>query len=413
MSQLIVMALGSLSGNGKGMVVSGGKEVVMKVSRRAFLLIAAYAASLIGAPRTVLAAGKKESNRVQFTEEMALEFAKTFVQGMGETSGLVPTGTTKIYDPDLGAIGYIVDIADTFGSPHGYIIYDVTDDSLISEYSFEPDVISPYASVSQDVPMLYRDDDSSVIALKTGPFSYVAAERDSGIVLSVPEPYGYDSDAVIPLSSTPDSGSWNDIFFADNLSVNPRFKIIEEAYSSGEFIAYREDIIKQKTKSYACGVSALLCCAEFYIPAESFFKYGTKYHYDTLWSLSNTKEIYSSGGVKFGSTNFSDLGPALVSYCSQYWQTIQFESSTTPVFLKFKNTVISKNFGIFGCGINQNGQRKEHIMPVEGYMRFQIAESMGSFMAALCVSDGWYGTVRYFNPNYARYTDTFGVFFSR
>ena len=86
---------------------------------------------------------------------------------------------------------------------------------------------------------------------------------------------------------------------------------------------------------------------------------------------------------------------------------------TTPVFLKFKNTVISKNFGIFGCGINQNGQRKEHIMPVEGYMRFQIAESMGSFMAALCVSDGWYGTARYLNPNYARYTDTFGVFFSR
>ena len=133
MLQLIVMALGSFSGNGKGMVVSGGKEVVMKVSRRAFLLIAAYAASLIGAPRTVLAVGKKESNKVQFTEEMALEFAKTFVQGMGETSGLVPTGTTKIYDPDLGAIGYIVDIADTFGSPHGYFIYDVSDDSLISE----------------------------------------------------------------------------------------------------------------------------------------------------------------------------------------------------------------------------------------------------------------------------------------
>ena len=79
--------------------MSDGKEVVMKVSRRAFLLIAAYAASLIGAPKTVLASGKKESNKVQFTEEMALEFAKTFTRGAGETSGLVPAGTTKIYDP--------------------------------------------------------------------------------------------------------------------------------------------------------------------------------------------------------------------------------------------------------------------------------------------------------------------------
>ena len=106
------------------MVVSDGKEVVMKVSRRAFLLIAAYAASLIGAPKTVLASGKKESNKVQFTEEMALEFAKTFTRGAGETSGLVPAGTTKIYDPNLGAIGYIVDITDTFGNPHGYIVAD-------------------------------------------------------------------------------------------------------------------------------------------------------------------------------------------------------------------------------------------------------------------------------------------------
>ena len=48
------------------MVVSDGKEVVMKVSRRAFLLIAAYAASLIGAPKTVLASGKKESNKRSF-----------------------------------------------------------------------------------------------------------------------------------------------------------------------------------------------------------------------------------------------------------------------------------------------------------------------------------------------------------
>ncbi len=38
-----------------------------------------------------------------------------------------------------------------FGVLMNYIIYDVTDDSLISEYSFELDVISPYASVSQDV----------------------------------------------------------------------------------------------------------------------------------------------------------------------------------------------------------------------------------------------------------------------
>ena len=37
MSQLIVMALGSFSGNGKGMVVSGGKEVVINIWKSSWI----------------------------------------------------------------------------------------------------------------------------------------------------------------------------------------------------------------------------------------------------------------------------------------------------------------------------------------------------------------------------------------
>ena len=76
------------SGNRKRHSSVRRKGVVMRISRRAFLLIAAYAASLIGMPKTAFASKKKESDTVQFTEEMALEFADTFVQGVGETSCL-------------------------------------------------------------------------------------------------------------------------------------------------------------------------------------------------------------------------------------------------------------------------------------------------------------------------------------
>lgn len=250
-------------------------------------IVAAYTASLIGMPKTAFASKKKEPDTVQFTEEMALEFADTFVQGVGETSGLVPSETTKIYDPALGAIGYIVDIVDAFGSPHGYVIYDVTDDSLISEYSLEPGAISPHTSVTQDIPMLYRDD-SSVIALKAGPFSYVAAERDSGIVLSAPETYGYDMDTAIPLSSTPDSGSWDDIFFDNNLARNSKYQIAEHVLvPTQEFMPFAEKPVEAQTGSYACTVSALLCCTRFYISSSLFYKdfslwNGLKRHYDAL-----------------------------------------------------------------------------------------------------------------------------------
>lgn len=396
------------------MVVSDGKEVVMKVSRRAFLLIAAYAASLIGAPKTVLASGKKESNKVQFTEEMALEFAKTFARGVGETSDLVPIGTTKIYDPDLGAIGYIVDITDTFGNPHGYIIYDVTDDSLISEYSFEPDAISPYASVSQDVPMLYRDD-SSVIALKAGPFSYVAAERDSGIVLSAPEPYGYDADAAIPLSSTPDSGSWDDIFFDDNLARNSKYQIAEHIHiPTEEFIAYEGGYIRSQTGSYACAVSALLCSAEYYMPGDSFYAYEIKHHYDALWALSDTNEIYTSNQIKYGSTPNNKIGPALVSYCSQYGKSIS--SSYYADFLSFpifRSTIKRGDMGIFCCGINLNGNKRSHAMAVEGCLIAQPKGASKPSINALIVADGWNWSIRYVNTQYAKFTYTDSIFFAK
>ena len=393
--------------------MSDGKEVVMKVSRRAFLLIAAYAASLIGAPKTVLASGKKESNKVQFTEEMALEFAKTFTRGAGETSGLVPAGTTKIYDPNLGAIGYIVDITDTFGNPHGYIIYDVTDDSLISEYSFEPDVISPYASVSQDVPMLYRDD-SSVIALKAGPFCYVAAERDSGIVLSAPEPCGYDADAAIPLSSTPDSGSWDDIFFEDNLARNSKYQIAEHIHiPTEEFIAYRERDVESETGSYACAVSALLCSAEYYIPGDSFFKYGIKHHYDALWFLSGTYETHTKYGIKYGGTPNHKIGPALVSYCSRYSKSITSRFTSSPSFFSFRNVVRRGDMGIFCCGINLNGDKQSHAMAVEGCLIAQPKDLSKPPLHALIVADGWNIFMRYVNARYAKYTYTEGVFFSK
>ena len=407
------------SGNRKRHSSVRRKGVVMRISRRAFLLIAAYAAPLIGMPKTAFASKKKESDTVQFTEEMALEFADTFVQGVGETSGLVPSETTKIYDPALGAIGYIVDIVDAFGSPHGYVIYDVTDDSLISEYSLEPGAISPYASVTQDIPMLYRDDDSSVIALKTEPFFYVAAERDSGIVLSAPETYGYDMDTSIPLSSTPDSGSWDDIFFDNNLTRNSKYQITEHVLvSTQEFMSFAEKPVEAQTGSYACAVSALLCCTRFYISSSLSYKdfslgNGLKRHYDALWSLSGTEEIYIKDEVRYGSTPNNRIGPALVSYCSQYGKSVTSNFITSLSFPLFRSTVKRGDMGVFCCGINLSGKIHSHAMAVGGCLVAQPKGTSKPSMHALVVADGWNGYARYVNVGYTKYTYNDSVFFSR
>lgn len=389
----------------------------MNLSRRAFLALGTLAAGL-AFPSTSFASEGKDS--VLLTEDLALDVARGFANSTNlSEDSVIPRIAMRLYDPQLGAIGYVIDYNKSSGESCGYVILDVTDESLISEFSFIDGSSNPVVSSLPVVNTYSFDDlpDDSYIAVKTEPFTYLGMDTETGELYG---PRSYISSisenvSTSVLSSVPDSGSWQDIFFGGD--VRSEYDIVEEAYSSGAFYSFSEEYIEGETKRYACAVSAMLNCAPLYLPYGDFFGLGIDHHYDTLWELSDTKPYDNpdgTPGVEYGSTVVDNIGPAFVEYCRGHNSTVYYTQTDSPSFSKFKSTVDSINCAIFSCGINIDGDRHGHSMSVQGYMRMKPkGVPAGSYLDVLCVADGWNEAIRYLNPNYANYTDTNGVFFSR
>lgn len=389
----------------------------MNLSRRAFLALGTLAAGL-AFPGTSFASESKDS--ILLTEDLALDVARGFAQSVNHSEeSVIPRIAMRLYDPQLGAIGYVIDYNKSSGESCGYVILDVTDESLISEFSFIEGSSNPVVS-SLPVINTYSFDglpNDSYVAVKTEPFTYLGMDTETGELYG-PRPYiSIISESVgsSVLSSVPDSGSWQDIFFAGD--VRSKYDITEEAYSSGAFYSFSENYIESATGKYACAVSAMLNCAPMYLPYGDFYGLGIAHHYDTLWELSDTEPYDNPSGtpgVVYGSTIVDNIGPAFVEYCRGHNSTVYYTQADSPSFSKFKSTVDSINCAIFSCGINIKGTRAGHSMSVQGYMRMKPkGVPAGNYLDVLCVADGWNDAIRYLNPNYANYTDTNGVFFSR
>ena len=71
---------------------------------------------------------------VNVTDDLAIQMAERFAKGIGENSNIVANNPRKFYDTTGQAIGYIVNY-NLENKPYGYVVFDTTCESLISEYS--------------------------------------------------------------------------------------------------------------------------------------------------------------------------------------------------------------------------------------------------------------------------------------
>ncbi|MDO4428220.1 MAG: hypothetical protein Q4B91_01750 [Atopobiaceae bacterium] len=377
----------------------------MNISRKAFFSLASLSAAQLIIPSKALA---DETDYTLFTDELALELASEFTNDLD--TGLVPYRSTKLYDASKGAIGYVIELKSAAGAPHGYIIFDVTNESLISEFSFAEDTTSPFLSLVEKQPS--GRSSKSIMAYKSDPFTYVGFDTVSEEFIY---PRNYPTRIIEKVGSTKlQSTTWNDIFFPSNLLTNPNYTVVEEAYTSGQFISYSDDEIIDMTNSYACAVVAMLCCAAQYIPYQTFYSYSLEEHYWNLWERSGTTAYDNPdglAGVTYGSTSREVLGRTLRAYCSQLGAAIFAEEAYNPLFSQFTSMVNSFNCGIFSCGLSTLGR---HAMAVQGYMRIKPSGiAGGQYLDVLCVADGWHRGARYLNPSYASYVLPYGIFFSR
>lgn len=334
------------------------------------------------------------------TPDLARQMAEEFARDVDGGVSRHACDPIKIYGDNGRAIGYSIDFRKDGGEAAGYVIFDNSQEDLISEYSLSDGAASPVDRLGQASVLLESDGGYDGKVVKTSPFDYgLYSEEKNEITDGLEtEAYSFGDE-----SETPSTGSWDDVF----INTGTGGYGISYMKTIPEFISISEDQVEASAKRYACAVSAMLNCSVFYCNLPSRFD-KVKNEYDELWSLSDTAEDKTTGGITYGSTLNSKIGPAFTTYCSRHGKAVTYTYADNPTFNAFSARTDHNNMSIVCLGINKNGKRSGHAMAVEGYGQMTNGTKK---MNMLVVADGWYGSPRYLNYAYANYTDKAGVFF--
>lgn len=333
---------------------------------------------------------------VSVTEEMAIQMAERFADAINPNMDLDATNPIKFYDESGQAIGYIVDYYKD-NIPAGYVVFDNTHESLISEYSFDSKAKNPYAKIIDNSvsSQVLSSNEGTTKIYKSSPFTYEIVDLDDENVL---------------YADGNNTSTWNDVFLSIQ-EVYEDYTLVSTNHLP-EFIAISEDYIEEEIGRYACCVSALYACAMYYGAADYYDLEGD---YIDLWQMTYTETISISNGITYGSTPFNKMGTGFVNFCASRGVTVSQVTRNSPSYSFFTSTIDSNDMAVFGCGImvNENGEavRSGHGMTVEGYATLKGVNT-GKTVRTLMVFDAWGEQVRYLNYDFEDWTDITGVSFS-
>ncbi len=323
--------------------------------------------------------------KVKVTNELILQMAERFSEIANPDLNLTAKNPVKFYDTNDKAIGYIVSYY-SGNKERGYIIFDTTQEALISEYSFDEAAKTPVETVKARAKGISLNDR----VYKTAPFTYGCKEDATNVILN-----NYGETENVPSTHSSNKPEWNDIFM--------EIKDIYENYTPisiktiPEFISFDEfEEIEAKTGCYACTVTALYACA-YYYGAASYS--NMKADYLKLWDLSKTEVDHVSGGITYGATYAEHEGPALRSFCSSKGKTVEYRHINSPNYSFFTKCIDRGDIAIYSAGLNTSSGRAGHSLTVEGYASY-LKNSSGKRVNTVLVYDGWNTYVRYLNIDY-------------
>lgn len=354
---------------------------------------------------TSKAADVKDDGKILVTEQIAIDMAERFAKGAKPELDLSAGDPVKFYDTSGQAIGYIVSYY-LNSEKYGYVIFDTTDESLISEYSFAKNAKAPNEIIKDTQKTLRNYTDNRLFRI--APFTYGYKVTDGNFINNYGEIQAIDvqniSDNKTRNADKP--GHWEDIML-DIADVYQNYQHVS-GNTISEFVSFTEEEIEQKTGRYACAVSALTACAGCY----NILNWGNiKSDYLSLWSLTGTTTSSTSGSIIYGSTEDSKIGPGFQKFAKNKGKTITYSSANNPSYSFFTNTIDRGDVGIFAARLKLNdGSLSGHAMAVQGYAKIRKL-SNGSTINTLMIYDGWYLDGRFLNINYAYY-NSFGVSFN-
>ncbi|WP_130812697.1 hypothetical protein [Olsenella sp. Marseille-P4559] len=360
--------------------------------------------------------------KILLTRELALEIAQNFADSLDDTGTIKAASATQLYDESGQAIGCIVDyVSAEDNSPHGYLVLDNIDESLVEEYSLDSNVISPYAAAKSaaDVRGVARmpgaspsdGQDDDLVAVRTSPYTYAVVVSGTSRGISSTGSIM----RVSPTASSKKPSTWDEIFIDETYSGN--YQILSDNHFGEQFFSFGEGEIENETGRYACAVTAMTNVAASYLKMD-FYNQSLSQTYITLWALSDTKvdhtgkNLSSGREITYGSTNNSEIGPALTSFLGTMHCPVSYKHELSPSFSDFTSITDSQNASIVSLGINTDNGREGHSMAVFGYQTIK-GKDTGDTTQVLIVADGWGHAARYVNFAYSRYTDTYGTHFTR
>lgn len=350
-------------------------------------------------------ADEGQGDQIILTDSLATEMAQGFAETMYAEESLTAQDPVVLSNDEGQAIGYIVSFYDTEG-PHGYIVFDNTQPSLIAEYVIEAGVLNPfidYNNLFHSVPMALSDDESIIV--KTAPYTYAVASIASDKVV---DNYGNDvpSDMVAPalarkLARNSGGGNWNSVF----VDYNPTIYTLQENKWVTPFIGRSTQQTRDASGGYyACAVAALMDCAEYYDP--NFSSTSLNSHY---WGISNATDTVYDG--MDGGTFPTNEGPGFVNYMASRGVNVSTVFRERPSFGDFKGHLNGWNMCLFGGTIiYPNNKPVGHAMSVQGYMVFK-PNGINESIYTLGVHDGWNTFARNLNYWYSTYDFFDAVFF--
>lgn len=123
-----------------------------------------------------------DNTLVEMTGQIAIEMAERFADAINPNAGLTADNPIKFYDENGQAIGYIVNFYNG-DEPNGYVIFDNTGNSLISEYSFEPGSQNPYETiVNKSEISTYSTAENKVY--KVAPSTYGIIDSSTDMIIN-------------------------------------------------------------------------------------------------------------------------------------------------------------------------------------------------------------------------------------
>lgn len=349
--------------------------------------------------------------KTRVDEDTALEMGERFFSGIVPNIQIESEKAIPFYGRNGAPSGFIVHIS-SLGIPFGYVVFDSEVEFGIAEFSFgEESAASPYASITESFPNSRSVTEKRLYKIDQFTYCLLDVETGEGLTndgnaVNATEVGITNSSMASPLSNKPTE--WSEVFM-ETADVYRDYDIRSVNSVSG-YSSYSELQIEAGTKHYACAVSAMLTVCSFYVATDGLS--GLQSDYMELWERSSTStNRVESNGITYGGTHTSNIGPAILDFCSARGNLITASGEYNASWTLFKSCIDSGNMAIFSAVLS-GADGTGHAMATPGYIKLTDKNDAFSVVNALMVCDGWNVGVRFMTYDLSLYKDPHGWFFS-